>query len=131
MKNKGVAQKRAKDSGGDWIHLREVKVRCVLGVYPEERVRVRDVILNLSLECDTRSAAATDRLEDALNYERIEAEILALAVEGRFQLVETLAERVAEACLRHKGVNRVRVVVDKPGALACTKSVAVEIERWK
>ena len=112
MKNKGAAQKRAKDSGGDWIHLREVKVRCVLGVYPEERVRVRDVILNLSLECDTWAAAKSDRLEDALNYELVEADAISIAEQGRFQLIETLAERVAEACLRYPKVSRVRVVVD-------------------
>ena len=131
MKNKGSAQKRAKDSGGDWIHLREVKVRCVLGVYPEERVRVRDVLLNLSLECDTLVAAKSDRLEDALNYELIEADAISIAEQGRFQLIETLAERVAEACLRYPKVSRVRVVVDKPGALVHTRSVAVEMERRK
>ncbi len=131
MKNKGAAQKRAKNVGRDWIHLREVKVRCVLGVYPEERVRARDVILNLSLECDTRAAARSDRLEDALNYELIEADVISIAEQGRFQLIETLAERVAAACLRHPKVSGVRVVVDKPGALVHTRSVAVEMERWK
>ena len=131
MKNKGAARKRAKDSGGDWIHLREVKVRCVLGVYPEERVRERDVLMNLSLECDTRAAAKSDRLEDALNYELIEADAISIAEQGRFQLIETLAERVAEACLRYPKVSRVRVVVDKPGALVHTRSVAVEMERRK
>ena len=123
--------RKTKSSGGDWIHLRELKASCVLGVYPEERVRKRWVVLNLSLECDTRVAAGTDRLEDALNYELIEADVLSIAKQGRFQLIETLAERVAEACLRHPKVRSVRVVVDKPGALVHTQSVAVEIERRK
>lgn len=117
--------------GGDWIHLRKVKVRCVLGVHPAERGHPRPVILNVSLECDTRQAAKSDKLGDALNYERIEAEVIAIAKQGRFRLIETLAERVAEGCLSHPQVIRARVVVDKPGALPHTESVAVEICRGK
>ena len=117
--------------GGDWIHLRKVKVRCVLGVHPAERGHARPVVLNLALECDARRAAKSDKLGDALNYERIEAEVIAIAKQGRFRLIETLAERVAEGCLSHPQVRRARVVVDKPGALPHTKSVAVEICRRK
>lgn len=114
---------------GDWIHLRKVKVRCVLGVHPAERVRPRLVLMNISLECDTRLAARSDKLENTLNYEMIEVEAIALAKKGRLRLIETLAERVAKACLKHSQVRSVRVVVDKPAALAHTKSVAVEITR--
>ena len=78
-----------------------------------------------------RAASRSDRLEDTLNYEVIEAEAIDIAKRGQFFLVETLAERVAEACLAHPGVGEVRVVVDKPGALARTRSVAVEIRRGK
>ena len=118
-------------SGGDWIHLRKVKVRCILGVHPAERVHPRPVLMNLALGCDTRVAAKADRLEDTLNYELIEDEVIAIAKKGRFRLVETLAERVAKACLKHPQVKCVRVAVDKPAALTHTKSVAVEIERRK
>jgi len=116
---------------GDWIHLRKVKVRCVLGVHPAERVRPRPVHMNISLECDTHFAARSDKLEDTLNYELIEEEAIAIAKKGRFRLVETLAGRVAKACLKHPQVQSVRIVVDKPAALAHTKSVAVEITRRK
>jgi D-erythro-7,8-dihydroneopterin triphosphate epimerase len=118
-------------SGGDWIHLRKVKVRCVLGVHPAERGRARPVNMNISLECDTRRAAKSDKLEDTMNYELIESDAIAIAKTGHFRLIETLAERVAEVCLKHPQVRGVRVVVDKPGALPHTKSVAVEIERRK
>lgn len=117
--------------GGDWIHLRKVKVRCVLGVHPAERGDARPVLMNLSLECDTRAAAKSDKLEDTVNYELIEADVIAVAKKGRFHLVETLAERVAEICLKPPQVRAVRVAVDKPGALPHTKSVAVEIYRRK
>lgn len=115
----------------DWIHLRGVEVSCILGVYPAERTTPRTVCMDISLACDVRKAAATDRLEDAMNYEMIEAEAVAVAIKGKFILVETLAERVAEVCLRHAPVKAVRVAVDKPGALPLTKSVAVEILRFR
>ncbi len=123
--------KSRRGTGSGWIHLRRLEVDCVLGVYPAERRKPRKVHLDISLECDTRRAAESDRLEDALNYEHIEAEATAVARRGQFFLVETLAEQVAKACLRHPQVRAVRVTVDKPGALARTRSVAVEIERRK
>lgn len=123
--------RRKTAAGGDWIHLRKVKTRCVLGAHPAERGTPRKVELCLSLECDTRAAAKSDKLADALNYELIEAEAIAAAKEGRFHLIEALAGRVAEVCLKYPQVRAVRVVVDKPGALPHTKSVAVEIERRK
>ena len=115
--------------GGDWIHLRRVELQCVLGAYPAERTKNRPVWLDVSLECSTRKAAKSDRLEDTLDYEAIEAEAVAVAKKGKFRLVEALAEGVAAACLKHPQVRAVRVVVDKPGALSKTQSAAVEILR--
>ena len=117
--------------GGDWIHLRRVEASCILGIYASEREKPRPVWMDISLACDTHQAAKSDKLEDALNYEMIEAEAVAIAKKGKFALIESLAERVADACLRHALVTAVRVVVEKPGALPLTKSVAVEILRHK
>jgi len=128
----GKEKKKTRQAkGGDWIHLRGVECRCILGVYPAERKKARTVRMDVSLECDARRGAETDRLEDVLNYEQIEAETIATAKQGQFFLIETLAEQVAAACLAHKGVRRVRVTAEKPGALPHTRSVAVEIEREK
>ena len=117
--------------GGDWIHLRRVEMQCVLGTYPAERTKDRPVWMDISLECSTRQAAKSDKLEDTLDYESIEAEAVAVAKKGRFRLVEALAESVAAVCLKHPQVRAVRVVVDKPRALPLTQSVAVEILRRK
>jgi FolB domain-containing protein len=135
MMSKATRKTRGKDFSreagpeADWIHLRRLEVRCVLGVYPTERRRARPVLLDIALACDTRRAGASDRLEDTLNYEEIEAAARAAARRGKFRLVEALAEAVARACLAHDGVRAVRVVADKPGALAHTQSVAVDIVR--
>ncbi len=99
----------------DWIHLRDIDVRCILGVYPAERKKTRKVLLNISLQCNLRPAGASDQLDDTLNYEHIEAEAIAIAKKGKFFLVETLAERIATACLRHAAVKESqRPVCDMP-----------------
>lgn len=117
------------EPGSDWIHLQNIQVACILGVHPKERRLARRIRMDISVECDTRPAAAADRLDHALNYEWLEGQAVALARKGRFQLVETLAERLAEACLKHRRSRSVRIVVTKPGALSHTQSVAVEIVR--
>ena len=124
-------KKASRPPGGDWIHLRRVETQCVLGMYPPERTTNRPVWMDISLECSTRKAAKSDRLEDTLDYESIEAEAVAVAKKGKFRLVEALAESVAAVCLKHPQVRTVRVAVDKPKALPLTQSVAVEIVRHK
>ena len=123
--------RRTTNGGGDWIHLRRLEAHCILGVHPSERNQARPVWMDVSLQCDIRAAAKSDRLEDTLNYELIEAEIVGVAKKGQFKLVEALAEGVAQVCLEHSQVLAVRVVVEKPGALPLTQSVAVEILRRK
>ena len=124
-------KKKLRPPDGDWIHLRRVEIQCVLGMYPAERTKDRTVWMDVSLECSTRKAAKSDKLEDTLDYESIEAEAVAVAKKGKFRLVEALAESVAAVCLKHPQVLAVRVVADKPKALPLTQSVAVEILRRK
>jgi len=114
----------------DWICLDDLAVDCILGVYPPERTTPRPVRLQLAVATDIRPAAARDDFRDALNYELIEAAAIRTAVDGRFQLLETLAERVAAAILAlSPSIVAVKVRAEKPGALAHTRSVAVEIQR--
>ena len=79
----------------------------------------------------TARTAQPGRLQtgDTLNYELVEGEVISAAEKGNYFLAEALAQRVAEVCLRHTQVMTVRVVVDKPGALPHTESIAVEILR--
>ncbi len=104
-------------------------MRCILGVDAEERREVQDVLVSVTLHGDLRRAGESDRLEDAVDYRAVKKEILALAEGSHHRLVEALAERIAAQCLTHAGVERVDVVVEKPGALRFARSVAVEITR--
>ncbi len=113
----------------DRIHIRDLATRCIIGINPDERREKQDVILNITLECDFRPAAASDDIGDAVDYKRIKKAVLQMVEASSFGLIETLAERIAEICLAQPKVLGVRVSVDKPGALRFARSVGVEIER--
>lgn len=115
----------------DRIHIRDLAVRCIVGIYPEERRAKQDVILNITLEGDFRAAARTDDIARAVDYKQLK-KIIVKQVEGSsHQLIESMADAVANTCLQDRGVRRVTVTVDKPGALRFARSVAVEITRTR
>lgn len=111
------------------IRIRDLSLRCIIGIYPEEREKLQDVLINIELSCEIPRAAETDSIEDTLNYKSLNKEIIDLVEGSSYQLIETLAERIAETCLSESAVVHARVCVDKPGALRFARSVAVEIER--
>lgn len=113
----------------DRIHIRDLALRCVIGVYPEERREKQDVVVNVVMETDHSAAAKSDRLEDAVDYKTIKKEIIRLVEGSSFNLIETLADRIARVCLSNPKVQAATVTVDKPGALRFARSVAVEITR--
>lgn len=113
----------------DKIYIRDLLVRCIVGIYPEERDTKQDVIINVELWCDLRAPGLSDNIEDTVNYKSIKKGIMAMVEASSHFLIEKLAEEVAALCLGDDGVHQVRVTVDKPGALRFARSVAVEITR--
>jgi FolB domain-containing protein len=114
----------------DRIFIKDLLVRCVLGLTDEERREKQDVLINVVLFVDLARAGRSDRAEDTVDYRALKKEIFAAAEASEYHLAEALAERVANVCLAH-GVERVQVTVEKPGALRFARSVAVEIERGR
>lgn len=113
----------------DRIYIRDLHGRCIVGIYPDEREAKQDVILNLALEVDLRTAGKTDRIEDTVNYKDLKKDVLQMVEASSFFLIEKMAEEAAAICLGYAGVEAVTVTVDKPGALRFARSVAVEIHR--
>ncbi|MFO1092067.1 MAG: dihydroneopterin aldolase [Planctomycetaceae bacterium] len=115
----------------DTIEIRDLLLRAIVGINPNERVNRQDVLLNISLETDLRPAARSDDIRDAVNYRTLAKEIIESVEQSQFQLVESLAEAVAALCLQDARVSRVRVSIQKPGALRFAASVGVTIERTR
>ena len=113
----------------DLIYIRDLKIDCVIGVYEWERRVKQTVILDLDLGADIRRAAQTDHIDDTVNYKAVAKRLMAYIGASEFQLVETLAERVAEILLQEFNLPWVRVRVNKKGALRGATDVGVIIER--
>jgi len=119
----------AADRELDRIHIRDLALRCIVGVYEHERREKQDVLLNLTLESDLLAACRSDRLEDTVDYKSVKKRVIETVESSSCQLIEHLAQKVADVCLADPHVQRVRVVLEKPGALRFARTVAVEIVR--
>ncbi len=115
----------------DRIHIRDLLVRCIVGVNEWEQAERQNVILNVTLYANLRSACLSDDIADTVDYVTIKKRILERVESRSFRLLERLAEVVAEACLESPRVERVDVMADKPGALRFARTVAVEITRCR
>ena len=113
----------------DRIHIEDLLLRCIIGVYPEERREKQDVCISVTLFADLRQAGATDNLEHTVDYRAVKLQIREFVEHSSFQLVERLAEGIAAICLATPRVEKTVVRVEKPGALRFARTVAVEIER--
>lgn len=113
----------------DKIFLHELKIDTVIGIWDWERKIRQTVIIDLEMAADIARAAATDDVADTLNYKSVAKRIQEFVGDSSFQLVETLAERIAGIVRDEFGVAWVKVTVHKPGAIRGSRDVGVMIER--
>jgi FolB domain-containing protein len=113
----------------DRIFLRGLSLSCTIGVNDWEREVRQTVKIDLDLDLDLREAGKMDDLNLTADYKVVRDRIETIVGESRFFLIEALAERIAQACLEEPRVQRVRVSLEKPGALRGTRTVGVEIVR--
>ena len=113
----------------DKIHIRDLLLRTVIGIYPEEREIRQDLLLNVTLFTNQRPAAEADDFKLTVDYQAVQESITKLVESSSFGLIEALASAIAKLLLKVDGVSACRVIVDKPGVLRFSKSVAVEIFR--
>ena len=113
----------------DRILIKDLMLRCILGLSDEERHERQDVLINLILWTDLRMAAANDRIEDTVDYAALKKRIITLVEASQYHLAETLADRIANLCLEESAIQQVQVTLEKPTALRFAHSVGVEIIR--
>ncbi|MGB9378759.1 MAG: dihydroneopterin aldolase [Mycobacteriales bacterium] len=115
----------------DRISLRGLTAYGFHGVLPEERVTGQDFVIDVDLELDLGPAAASDDVGDTVHYGELSAALAAVVTGEPVNLIETLAERLAQVCLADDRVRLARVTVHKPHAPlpVTTADVAVTIER--
>ncbi len=113
----------------DIIYLHDLEIETVIGIYDWEREIRQTIVLDLDMTADIQKAAASDAIDDTLNYKAVSKRLIQFVGTSRFQLVETLAEEVANILLNEFGIPWVRVRVNKKGAVRYAGDVGVIIER--
>ena len=113
----------------DKIIVNDLLIRGIIGINPDERVTKQDILVNLVIYTDMRSAGRSDDMADSINYRTLTKAIIAHVESSTHYLVEKLATELARICVVDHGADRVVVRVEKPGALRFATSVGVEIER--
>mgnify|MGYP000338269307 CR=1 FL=1 len=113
----------------DTVFLEQLALRSVIGVHAWERAFAQRLELDLVLGVDTRPAAGSDAIADAVDYAALSERLVELAGQADCQLIETLAERLAEAVLGDARIRRVELTLRKPGALPAARSVGIRLVR--
>jgi dihydroneopterin aldolase len=113
----------------DIIFLRDLKIETVVGIYDWERQIKQTVILDLEMATNVSKAAASDKIEDALNYKAVAKRLISFVGDSEFELIETLAERIANIILVEFNVTWLRLSLNKIGAVRYARDVGVIIER--
>ncbi len=111
------------------IRVKNLLVSTYIGFNPEELVNKQDVIINLEIEADIPALAMeTDEPDGIFDYKIITKKVITLVQNGRFKLLEVLAQKILDIVMKEELVRRVRVEVDKPHALRFAESVSCEME---
>ena len=113
----------------DIIFLHGLKIDATIGIWDWEKAIKQTIVIDLDMGADLRKAAASDDVEDTLNYKAVAKRLQQFVGDSSFELVETLAEKIAEIVLAEFDVPWVRVKLNKPGAIRGSRDVGVLIER--
>lgn len=115
----------------DKIRIRDLRVRCRVGVTALERRLPQELLVTVTLHADLRQACRSDNLQHTIDYSVLKKAILAESETKPFKLIERLAQRIAELSLQFPVVHQVDVLVQKPGALRFALCSEVEITRLR
>jgi FolB domain-containing protein len=113
----------------DQVFITDLVARGIIGVNDWEREKPQEIRISIVLFADLKKAGETDDIQDSVNYRTISKKVQAHAESAGRLTVEALAADLAKLCLEEPRVQKVRVRVEKPGAVRFSRSVGVEIER--
>ena len=113
----------------DKILIKNLRARGIIGLNDWEREKPQDILINIEIDAELHKAGETDDIDFSVNYRSVSKKALAIAETSKKLTVEALAHEIARAALEEDSAVRVRVRVEKPGAVRFADSVGVEIVR--
>ncbi|MBH32092.1 MAG: dihydroneopterin aldolase [Gammaproteobacteria bacterium] len=115
----------------DIIYLKNLKVKTRIGIFDWEKQVDQIINVNIELGVDIKKASETDDIKHALNYKNISKKVINYIENNRFNLIEKLAEKLAEMILSETNVLSVELTISKPGAIRGSEDVGITITRKK
>ena len=113
----------------DIIFLRDLEIEATIGIFEWEKRIKQKVRIDLEMAADTTKAAATDSIKDTLDYKAVSKRVIQFVEDSRYELIETLIEKVAAILITEFNIPWVRVTIRKPGAIRGSQDVGITIER--
>ena len=110
------------------IHIKNLRLQAVIGVLDWERKLPQDIVVNVKVYFDGTQAAATDDIEEALDYDTMVQRVIKEVEHSRFHLLEKLAQHILSVIMEDPRVEAASIEVDKPNALQLADSVSVFCE---
>ena len=112
------------------VFVKDLVLAALIGIHRHEKDGRQRVRINLEMEVVESAQPVQDRLADVVCYEDVVTAIRGIVAAGHINLVESLAEIIADRCLQDRRVRKVQVRVEKLDVFADASSVGVEIERF-
>ena len=113
----------------DKVFISQLQIDTVIGVYDWEKTTKQQLFLDIEMDWDSAKAAQDDDYQYALCYESVSNRLVELVSTQPIELIETVAEKVAQCIINEFNVQKVKVRVNKPGAVKQAANVGVEIIR--
>lgn len=111
------------------VFVRDLELMARVGIFEVEKRYVQRIVVSVDLAVLDDYDGVSDRLEDVVDYGRVVAAVRSIVDSEHFHLIETLAERIAAACLEDRRIVSTRVTIEKPDILPGCRSVGIAIER--
>ena len=115
----------------DKIKLTELTVNTVIGIWDWEKRNPQKVVFDIEMSTDINKASKSDSIKDALDYKAVSKRVKQYALENQFDLIEALADKVAEIIIIEFEVSWVKLTISTPYAIRDSKNVSLMIERSK
>ena len=115
----------------DKLVITDIKLTTLIGSNDWEQIHPQNIHIDIAIQTNVTEIAKEDNIHKAINYELVLKHIVHFVKSHHYQLIETLAEHLANEILFHFPTQWVQITIHKPGALLDAKDIAITIERSK
>ena len=115
----------------DKISIKDIELRCIIGISEDERKQKQNIILNLTYYASTRISGRTDNIKDCVNYSTIYKDLISYVESSHFNTLEGLSNNLAKRYILKFNVERINIKIRKPEVLRFSKGPEIEIDRSK